>query len=164
MADLDAIMETELNNLGIEKPSAVELGGLSKLDKDAYIESLLKEINELKLQLQSNKSSSSNLDNLEEFDNIELNESSETITLKAPEEGDDEEAGGDFDPNNILNMLGAFMNNDALAGDGEQPSAGKANPMMHLFSKMMEGMNENMQSTEGEDNGESEESIQETSE
>jgi len=149
-AELDAILDAELNALDCSSKSNEISGGLSKSDKDKYIESLLSEIADLKKQLHT-KTSDLNINNLEEMCNISLDDLNESITLKPPDVDDeecDEETGEKFDPNNILNMLDAFMNNDMLKGDGgENAPNGEhgVNPMMQMLSKMMEGLGENMQ-------------------
>jgi len=152
-AELDAILDAELNALDCSSKSNEISGGLSQSDKDKYIESLLSEIADLKKQLHT-KTSDLNINNLEEMCNISLDDLNESITLKPPDvDVDDEDEDGDdgekFDPNNILNMLGAFMNNDMLKGDGGESAPNMQmgeNPMMQMLSKMMEGLGENMQS------------------
>jgi hypothetical protein len=150
-AELDAILDAELNALDCSSKSNEISGGLSQSDKDKYIESLLSEIADLKKQLHT-KTSDLNINNLEEMCNISLDDLNESITLKPPDVDDEDEDGDDgekFDPNNILNMLGAFMNNDMLKGDGGESTPNMQmgeNPMMQMLSKMMEGLGENMQS------------------
>ena len=148
-AELDAILDAELNTLDCSSKSIEISGGLSQSDKDKYIESLLSEIADLKKQLHT-KTSDLNINNLEEMCNISLDDLNESITLKPPDvEDEDEDDGEKFDPNNILNMLGAFMNNDMLKGDGGESAPNMQmgeNPMMQMLSKMMEGLGENMQS------------------
>lgn len=163
--ELDAILESELNTLDSSSKSIEISGGLSQSDKDKYIESLLSEITDLKKQLYA-KTSDLNINNLEEMCNISLDDLKESITLKPPDDEEcDEETGEKFDPNNILNMLGAFMNNDMLKGDGGENAPNVqlgANPMMQMLSKMMEGLGENMQSGDFDYKGNEEASDSET--
>jgi len=167
-AELDAILDEELNTLDYSRKSIEISGGLSQSDKDKYIESLLSEIADLKKQLHT-KTSDLNIHNLEEMSNISLDDLKESITLKPPdaddEEEDDNETGEKFDPNNILNMLGAFMNNDMLKGNGGEGAPNMqmgANPMMQMLSKMMEGLGENMQEGDFDSNRDEDASDSET--
>jgi hypothetical protein len=148
-------LEGELDKLGVTKKSS-ELVGMSQSDKDAYIQSLLKEISDLKKQLGAN-TSHLNEGYLEEFDGINVDDSNEIITLRPPDDDDSDEDNEGFDSSNILNILGSFMNNDMLTSDPsnvEKGNSSPVNPMLKIFAKMIEGMGENMQSGE---NPESEE-------
>jgi hypothetical protein len=143
---LDEIIENELSKLPINKPSEIS-GGLSQQDKDNYIESLLKEISDLKRQLQLT-STDINSNDLEVLD-INVDETEGLITLKPAAEEECEDDDVKFDSNNILQMLGAFMNNGSQFNENsDTPAAafGPENPMLQMLSKMMEGLGENMQS------------------
>lgn len=145
-AELDAILDEELNAVDCCSKSIEISGGLSQSDKDKYIESLLSEIADLKKQLYM-KTSDLNINNLEEMCNIYVEDLKESITLKPPDDDVDDDYDEKFDPN-ILNMLGAFMNNDMLKGDGGDSAPNMqtdTNPMIKMLSKMMEGLGENMQ-------------------
>jgi hypothetical protein len=163
-AELDAILDAELNTLDCSSKSVEISGGLSQSDKDKYIESLLSEIADLKKQLHM-KTSDLNINNLEEMCNIYVEDLKESITLKPPDVDDDEDDGEKFDPSNILNMLGAFMNNDMLKGDGGESVPNMqtdTNPMMKMLSKMMEGLGENMQAGDLDSKGDEEVSDSDT--
>jgi len=155
---LDEMLDNELDNLGIFATSNIE--GMSKIDKDKYIESLLSEIHDLKTQLHS-KTVDIDDTGLEELANIDVADLNETITLKPidddddDDDGDGENNGDSFNPNDILNMLGSFMNNDMLCGSASDIDQVRGNPidspMFKVLSKMMEGMNENVQVTDEEE-------------
>jgi len=155
---LDEMLDTELDNLGIFATSNLE--GMSQIDKDRYIESLLLEIRDLKNRLNFN-TIDINENGLEELANIDAADLNETITLKSIDQDDDDNEGdveGDesFNQSDILNMLGSFMNNDMLGGntggDNNQSTGNPIdNPMFKLLSKMMEGMNENVQTLDEEE-------------
>jgi hypothetical protein len=137
--------------MGMVKKSS-ELVGMSQSDKDVYIESLLKEISDLKKQIRV-KLCDINENSLEELDGINVDDLNETITLRAPNEDESDDETEGFDSSSILNMLGSFMNNDMLTGDPShiENNGDQVNPMLKMFAKMMEGMGENMQSVDEAD-------------